>query len=90
MEVKNIDKKLLYLMRQLFKMSTEDENKFLEMISSFSEQEKIDLAYDLWQRIQAEENIITRFYNKVKSIYNKHKEAEQRQKENPEELLAAL
>jgi len=65
----NIDKKLIQLMNKLYDMSKEEIEDFKLLLTSFTEQEKEDLAMVLWQRLKEEESIFKKIFRKLK-IFN--------------------
>ena len=70
----NIDEKIISLMRQLYKMSELEIKEFKIILNWFTEQEKIDIAHILWEKLQEEESIFKKLFKKLRWIKNEVKE----------------
>lgn len=65
-----IDIKLLNLMNQLYDLTETEEQDFLDMIHWFTEDEKKEIGYMLFERIKEEKWLFSKFIRKIKNIWN--------------------
>jgi len=64
------DRKLLELMNELYDFTESEEQDFLYMIEWFTEDEKKEIWFMLFERLKSEEWLFSKFIRKVKHIWN--------------------
>jgi len=60
--------KILYLLKWMYDMTENDEKKIVSILEKLSEQEKIDIAYNLYKKFEIEDNILKQALLKLKTI----------------------
>jgi len=68
--MEKIDEKLLGLMNRLYDLTEDEEQDFLEMVKWFTEDEKKEIWFMLFERLKAEESLFSKFIRKIKNIWN--------------------
>lgn len=68
--MKKIDKKLLDLMNKLYDLTEDEKQDFLDMIKWFTEDEKKEIWFMLFERLKTEEWLFSKFIRKIKNIWN--------------------
>ncbi len=68
--MKNLENNIIFLMKKLYKMNDKEMEDFKTMLSEFSKEEKMEIAYTLWKKVKEEESIVSRFLKKIKLIKN--------------------
>jgi len=68
--MEDLDKKIIILINKLYKMDDNKNKEFETILKTLANEEKMEIAYILWNKIKEEENIISRFLVKVKILKN--------------------
>jgi len=77
--MENLDQKIIDLMKKIYWMTEEEIIEFKSILRGFSEDEKRELAFTLWQKLQEEESIFKKIFRKLKNIANNIEEIKTRQ-----------
>jgi hypothetical protein len=83
-----VEKKLLYLINELYELTEQEQQKFLDIVSEFNEEEQIQIAYVLYEKLQKERSILKTLLTKLKLISSKVDE--HKEKMNAEKILLDL
>ena len=64
----NINEKILYLLRWLYDLNAENEKNILKVLDKMTEDEKMDLAYMLYKKLNVKEQLIKEALLKLKVV----------------------
>lgn len=86
--IKNLDEKIVILTNKLYKINKNEEQELREILKTLTYDEKLEIAYSLWEKIKKDESIIKKFLQKIKLLKNNLKEM--KIKEEADNLLANI